>query len=533
MHSPPLLALVGVAMLAQGAAAGHSIAVLADCGHDPMRALHSAVTSLRAQRAGSTATRAMLTIRGTCRLAAPLELDAQDSNVQWVGEGAAAISGGIDLPDSAWSKYATAQCTGCGTVWVARLNGSTYADSRQLYVDGIRANRTVMQFPQASATKHALGIDSPLAAWFTHNRGAKIEMLHRGTHTCNYSSSIQWAETRVPVARIKDQKTFVMLQPAYSHSNNNGNRLPCFLENAFELLGDREHGRPGDYYIDSDAKSVYYVGVTAPKRAVLPQSEGLVTASNITDWSVQGVSMQEATWQLDDSGFMHCQSGTYVKGPLCGTFNASDPSGKNASGPCPSRGFDAWAIIPAAVQVHKGRNVVFHNCTFRRLGATGVAFDSGSQNCTVASSLLTDISGNGVQIGQINSYNISNPVFQDADNQVIDTVVKGVGIEWLGTCGIIAFYSRGTRILHNEVAHVPYTGISVGWGWTRTMEVTCENCATATSAPPRIRQLRNCLPSPHLCLLTLGPRMPWDRNNVVEYNNVHSIDGIMGDGGAM
>ena len=34
-------------------------------------------------------------------------------------------------------------------------------------------------------------------------------------------------------------------------------------------------------------------------------------------------------------------------------------------------------------------------------------------------------------------------------------------------------------------------------------------------------------------VLSAGPRMPWDRNNVVEYNNVHSIDGIMGDGGAM
>ena len=446
-------------------------------------------------RAGSTATRATLTIRGVCRLVAPVELDERDSNVQWIGESGAAISGGVELPDSSWSKHAAAQCAGCGTVWVARLNSSRAADSRQLYVDGVRANRTVMQFPQASATKHARGIDSPLAGRFTHNRGAKIEMLHRGTHTCNYSSSIQWAETRVPVASVEDQSTFVMVQPAYSHSNNNGNRLPCFLENAFELLGDELWGRPGDFYIDSHASSVYYVGNTAPKRAVVPQSKGLVNASNITDWFVQHVSMQEATWQLDASGFMHCQSGTYVKGPACGTFNTSDLSGKNTSGPCPSRGFDAWEIIPAAVQVHTGRNVVFNNCTFHRLGATGVAFDFGSQNCTVASSLLTDISGNGVQIGQINSYNISDPALQDADNKVVDTVVKGVGIEWLGTCGIISFYSRGTRILHNEVAHVPYTGISVGWGWTRTMEVTCKYCTTGTSAA----SLSECETNHHRC----------------------------------
>ena len=88
----------------------------------------------------------------------------------------------------------------------------------------------------------------------------------------------------------------------------------------------------------------------------------------------------------------------------------------------------------------------FRNCTFSRLGATGVAFDRGtherrirsatpdllllrwflpcthnivgrvhpvccvgSQNCSVEACLLEDISGNGVQIGTIDSYNISDP----------------------------------------------------------------------------------------------------------------------------
>jgi hypothetical protein len=73
------------------------------------------------------------------------------------------------------------------------------------------------------------------------------------------------------------------------------------------------------------------------------------------------------------------------------------------------------------------------------------------------------------------SDNISNPELHDANNRVVDSVVRSVGKEWLGTCGIIAFYSRGTRVLHNEVAHVPYTGVSIGWGWTQTMEVTCES----------------------------------------------------------
>ena len=172
---------------------------------------------------------------------------------------------------------------------------------------------------------------------------------------------------------------------------------------------------------------------------------------------------------------MHAQSGTYVSGPACGSYNASSPSGKNTSAgfPCPWSGFDRWAIIPAAVHVHASRGVRFSNCSFRRLGATAVAFDKGSQNCSVASSLVEDVSGNGVQIGTIDSYNetVSSPTQlkgalfhhaarhrgwqdsakQDAGNVVVDSVVRNVGREWLGTCGIIAFYSRGSRVLHNEV----------------------------------------------------------------------------------
>ena len=110
---------------------------------------------------------------------------------------------------------------------------------------------------------------------------------------------------------------------------------------------------------------------------------------------------------------MHAQSGTYVSGPACGSYNASSPSGKNTSAgfPCPWSGFDRWAIIPAAVHVHASRGVRFSNCSFRRLGATAVAFDKGSQNCSVASSLVEDVSGNGVQIGTIDSYNetVSSP----------------------------------------------------------------------------------------------------------------------------
>jgi hypothetical protein len=34
---------------------------------------------------------------------------------------------------------------------------------------------------------------------------------------------------------------------------------------------------------------------------------------------------------------------------------------------------------------------------------------------------------------------------------------------------------RGVSIRHNEVAQVPYTGISLGWGWTKTANAMRDN----------------------------------------------------------
>ena len=62
-----LMALGGLASGVAARAGGvHStgVHVVADCSLDPTRALYSAVASLRTARAGSTATRATLTIRG-------------------------------------------------------------------------------------------------------------------------------------------------------------------------------------------------------------------------------------------------------------------------------------------------------------------------------------------------------------------------------------------------------------------------------------------------------------------------------------
>jgi hypothetical protein len=52
-----------------------------------------------------------------------------------------------------------------------------------------------------------------------------------------------------------------------------------------------------------------------------------------------------------------------------------------------------------------------------------------------------------------------------------DNYIFNCGSEYWGCPGILAGYVQDVLIEHNEVCELPYSGISVGWGWTRT-----DNC---------------------------------------------------------
>ena len=128
--------------------------------------------------------------------------------------------------------------------------------------------------------------------------------------------------------------------------------------------------------------------------------------------------------------------------------------------------------------------------------------EGGSQNNTIAHSVFTDISASAVSIGRTNTYNITNRSQHDADNTISDCQVTNVASEFHGAPGFAVFYARGTSLVHNEISMLPYTAVSIGWGWGRTMEIT-------------------------------WPNMPWDSANDISHNNIHDVMMMLGDGGSI
>jgi len=77
------------------------------------------------------------------------------------------------------------------------------------------------------------------------------------------------------------------------------------------------------------------------------------------------------------------------------------------------------------------------------------------------------VSGNGIQVGDVlaEDHHPSDPRSVVKDNVVANNYLHDLGLEFQGSIGIFVGYTDGTVIEHNEIADLPYTGVSVGWGW--------------------------------------------------------------------
>ena len=108
------------------------------------------------------------------------------------------------------------------------------------------------------------------------------------------------------------------------------------------------------------------------------------------------------------------------------------------------------------------------------MGSTGIDYEWATGGGRINGCLIRDIAGNGIVAGSFSpAAHETHLPYDPADRREVCTgltisnnYINDVTNEDWGCVGIGAGYVSGIDISHNEVCHLNYSGICVGWGWT-------------------------------------------------------------------
>lgn len=208
----------------------------------------------------------------------------------------------------------------------------------------------------------------------------------------------------------------------------------------------------------------------------------------VHDIAFRGITFEYTTWTApNNEGYVDNQAGI-----------TWDPTTR-----APSR-------IPAAVQVHRGTRISFADDVVTHTGTSGIDLADQTQDSSVTGSTITDTSGIGVAVGEVDDYYQTVPALQTSGNTVATDVVQRPGQEYSDAVGIWVGDSKGTTLSHNDVGYTPYSGISMGWGWG-----WASDCALQAAQG----------------LSTCRHGTNYNGGNHIVGNHVHSVMGVLNDGG--
>ena len=434
---------------------------------------------------------------GTYAFHEPVFIRPEDSGtkesptiIRSVGDEKVILSGGISI--NGWKKQ--------GKVWVADVpafNGRPL-DFRQLWVNGKKAVRArdVEDFEKMN---RICSVDEKNEILYVPAVSIRRLIDNKGNLKAKYAEMVlhqMWCVANLRIRSVEvqgDSAAIRFHQPEsriqFEHPwprpmvTTDGHNSAFYLTNAREL-----QDVPGEWYHDIDARKVYYYSREGEKmqeaEVIVPAVETLVRVEGTLDRPVchirfEKITFSYTTWMRpSEKGHVPLQAGMY----LTDGYRIDPKMQRNyLNHPLDNQG---WLGRPAAaVRVVAARQIDFERCRFEHLGSTGLDYEEAVQGGVVRGCLFRDIAGNGLLVGSFSpAAHETHLPYDPADRrevctqqQINNCYFTEIGNEDWGCLAIAAGYVGDVNIEHNEISEVPYSGISLGWGWTQTVNCMRNN----------------------------------------------------------
>ncbi|MBO7379438.1 MAG: right-handed parallel beta-helix repeat-containing protein [Bacteroidales bacterium] len=500
--------------------------ILVNPGEDLQLAIRRAREMRRLHQVGPDDTLFVTLADGIYPLAEPLFIRPEDSGTaagptvfRAATPGKAIIEGGMVLSD--WRRPTREELQGIperyhDRIWVCPapvVNGrrvevhQLFSGSRRLPEAGLVSANQMLPLSAFRPETREIWVEAGLlpAAYLKHYAGSSMRVHQRWAIAYLRISDVRiedgMAKFRFFNTESRREFEHPWPQPVINEDLGNGE----VVSSSFNLLGSPVFlDQQGEWMQRSFDGLVFYLTPTRdcgiPEESVyMPVTDQLVWVDGslerpVHDIVFDGLTFRHSRWnQPNEEGLVTLQAGF----PIIDAYKLQEPGLPEKA----SLENQAWIGRPLSAVSLKGvQRVHFQSCSFEQIGATALDYTEASSDCYVRDNRFSDIGGTAILVGHFPAGGFETHVpFRPQvqadlchDFLIQSNVVQNVGTDDWGACAINAGYVYNTTIRDNTVDGCPWSGICLGWGWTRLQSGMQNNHLLYNSVTHFGMQLHDC-----------------------------------------
>lgn len=365
------------------------------------------------------------------------------------------------------------------TAWVVELpevaTGKWHF--RQLFVNGRRATRPRLPKTNLYRMEDVPGLPRP-ASWgeggYTRFVAAEGDVQPFANLTDVEVVYVHfWIEERSPLAALDPTtRSVTMARPSHTALVGSfGSQLAdYYFDNVFEALTD-----PGEWYLDRTNGQLIYLPlpgedpetaeVYAPRCLQLIGVVGNPDERQYVEFlRFRGLTFRHTDWRHPDVS----DGATFIAIPG-GAIPESRRHGRADKAAVDQAACD----VPGVVYFEAARHCGLEDCVIEHIGWYGVEIADACTGLRVMGNTIRDLGAGGVKI---NGAAARGPEHRRTGNhRITDNIITAGGRIFHSAVGVLSMNAFQVAICHNHIYDLFYSGISCGWVWGYTDNVSHDN----------------------------------------------------------